>query len=134
MTKKNIRGNKTTPLRSHNLEISRPQTPNRQMPRKYAVKTIQKQPQNTRKKHPTKVHPQHTNKTNVANQDKNSILKYLIVITGTIFTFGSLGFGYTLRYAHKWQQLMVNETDVNNIIQGQEVIKQEIIQELRINN
>ncbi len=65
------------------------------------------------------------------NQDspsthKKEIFTSLVVITFTAFCFGGLGFGYTLRYAQKWQSLMgKNSLPFSNFVNNQESIKQE---------
>ncbi|AFZ47504.1 hypothetical protein Cyast_1543 [Cyanobacterium stanieri PCC 7202] len=141
MTKNTLKGNQKSRVTSYNLEVSRPQPRKRSVSpdtKRYALKTVSKKPVgNTRKKtnqnQYNNIKKTSRKKSNAVNE--NGILKYLIVVTCTIFTFGSLGFGYTLRYANKWQELMSEESGIpNTLIQGQEVIKQEMMKELRINN
>lgn len=141
MTKNTIKGNNVSKPRSYNLEVSRSQSKQKHsspQTQRYAVKNIHRGQQTSpiRNKKSSQVKPHNVKKVCVEEKSKgeNCIFKYLIVVTSTIFTFGSFGFGYTLRYAHKWQQLIVNEADAESIIQGPEVIKQDIIKELRINN
>ncbi|MGY6530241.1 MAG: hypothetical protein ACXITR_09955 [Cyanobacterium sp.] len=142
MTKNATRGNNSPKFRSSNLEVSRSKSRRKNsspQTKRYAVKsTVREQKtQNVRSSKSSQIKSNNVKKVSQGTNNKNEggILKYLIVITCTIFTFGSLGFGYTLRYAHKWQESMVNDSvDLQNTItQGQEIVKQEMMKELRIN-
>lgn len=141
MTKNTLKENQKSRVTSYNLEVSRPQSRKRSVPpdtKRYALKTVNKKPVGNMRQKPSPT--QHHSIKKTSQQKNNTVnqsgtLKYLIVITSTIITFGSLGFGYTLRYAHQWQELMSEESVIPNaLIQGQEVIKQEMMKELTINN
>ncbi|AUC60415.1 hypothetical protein AA637_04195 [Cyanobacterium sp. HL-69] len=144
MTRHTIRGNNRSKLRSHNLEVSRTKsarTSSSPQTKRYAVKSMSKETQTQQMRKQQSNHQvkksQNLKKVSPNSKEKsdNGVFKYLIVITCTIFTFGSLGFGYTLRYAHKWQKLMINNSDLHNAMtRGQEVIQQDMMRELRINN
>jgi len=66
-------------------------------------------------------------RTQLSNsKEKKGIFISLLVITFTAFCFGGLGFGYTLRYAQKWQEIITKGSSLkSNLVKNQSVIGQD---------
>ncbi|MBF2058049.1 MAG: hypothetical protein IGQ45_12755 [Cyanobacterium sp. T60_A2020_053] len=89
--------------KSPNLEEGR-LTSTKIVNKKINQKSVENKQSSNKKKHPQQI------KSISDNRQHYPLWLKIMVITITIFSFGGLGFGYTLRYAHKWQQLSSPQT------------------------
>lgn len=91
----------------HQRPSSFPTSPNLEEGRLISTKIVNKE--SVAKRQPRKNRRQTVKPIPHKTQHYPLWLKIMVIII-TVFSFGGLGFGYTLRYAHKWQQLSSPQT------------------------
>jgi hypothetical protein len=114
-----VRKTKST-VTSPNLEFGQKDAP-------ITTKSSIRKTSNNNKIRANKNYIKNSKKTNLSNPEgKKGILISLLVITFTAFSFGGLGFGYTLRYAQKWQKIVLKSSTLqNNFVKNPPVISQD---------